>query len=49
MDVIETITRPWREPVDYLKLVLAVIVFAIVAHAMLDGMRVLTAYVREAV
>lgn len=48
MDVVQTITRPWREPLDYLTLVFAVVVFAIIAFAMFDSMRVLSAFVRNA-
>lgn len=49
MDVIETITHPWREPVDYISLVLAVVVFLIIAFALMDMMRILASFVKQSV
>jgi large-conductance mechanosensitive channel len=49
VDVVTTITRPWREPIDYMTLVAAVVIFCIIAFAVFDSMRVLAAFVREAV
>ena len=48
MDIINTIEKPWREPIEYLKLVFWFIIFVIIAYAMWDTMRVLGSYVAEA-
>lgn len=48
MDIIETIEKPWRNPVDYLQLVFWFIIFMIVAFAMYDTMRVLASWVASA-
>lgn len=47
MDIYTTITKPWREPVDYLTLVFWVLIFVIVAFAMFDTMRVLATWVKN--
>jgi preprotein translocase subunit SecE len=46
MDVVETITHPWREPVDYIQLVIAVVIFLIVAFAVMDMLRILAAFIK---
>lgn len=48
MDVVDTITHPWREPVDYLTLVFWIVVFAIVAFAVFDMLRILAAWMKSA-
>lgn len=48
MDVIETITHPWREPVDYIELVIAVVIFLIVAFAVMDMLRILASFIKNA-
>jgi len=48
MDVLQTITHPWREPVDYISLVLAVVVFAIIAFAVMDMLRILASFIKNA-
>lgn len=48
MDIYTTITKPWREPMDYLDLAFWVVIFVIVAFAMYDSMRVLGAWVKNA-
>lgn len=48
MDVIETITHPWREPVDYFSLVFAVVIFLIVAFAVMDMLRILASFIKQA-
>ena len=49
MDVVQTITRPWREPVEYLDLVFWVVIFAIVAFVFYDMLRILASWMRNAV
>jgi hypothetical protein len=49
MNVIQTITRPWREPLDYIELVIWVVIFAIVAFAFYDMLRILAAWMAQAV
>lgn len=46
MNIIETVTKPWRDPVDYLTLVFWVVIFAIVAFALFDSLRVLSSWVK---
>lgn len=48
MDVIDTITRPWREPINYLDLVFWVVIFAIVAFVMFDMLRILASWMQQA-
>lgn len=48
MDILDTIQRPWRDPVDYLNLVFWVVIFAIVAFIMFDAMRILGSWVKSA-
>jgi hypothetical protein len=45
MDVIETITKPWRDPIDYVTLAFWVAFFLVVAFALLDATRILTTWV----
>lgn len=47
MDVVNTITHPWREPIDYFTLIFAVIVFAIIAFAVMDMLRILTVFIKS--
>ena len=47
MDVIETITHPWREPIDYVTLVFAIVVFLIVAFAVMDMLRILASFIKQ--
>ena len=47
MDVVNTITHPWREPVDYIKLVFAVVIFLIVAFAVMDMLRILASFIKQ--
>lgn len=49
MSMVDTITHPWKNPVDYAKLAFWVVIFAIVAFALYDGMRVIASYVKGAV
>lgn len=49
MDVVETITHPWREPIDYFQLVFAVVVFLIIAFALMDMLRILASFVKNSV
>lgn len=49
MDVLATITHPWREPIDYVTLVFWFVIFVIVAFILYDGLRVVTAFVKETV
>ena len=39
MDVVDTTTHPWREPIDYLTLVFWVIIFVVIAGVVLDILR----------
>lgn len=48
MDIIETITHPWREPIDYIQLVFAVVIFLIVAFAIMDMLRILASFIKNA-
>jgi hypothetical protein len=48
MDVIDTITHPWREPIDYFTLVFWIIIFAIAAFAVADMLRILASWVKNA-
>lgn len=48
MDPIETITKPWREPMDYLTLVFWFVIFVIAAYALWDGMKILGSWVASA-
>jgi hypothetical protein len=45
MDFLNTIERPWRHPMDYLALVFWLVLFAIVAFAMMDTLRVVTTWI----
>lgn len=49
MDIIETIEKPWRNPVDYAMLAFWVMIFVIVAFAMYDTLRILTMWIKSAV
>ena len=49
MDIIDTITRPWREPIAYIDLVFWVVIFAIVAFIMFDTLRILSSWMNSAV
>jgi len=48
MDILNTIEKPWREPIDYLSLIFWFIIFLIIAYAMWDAMKILGSYVVEA-
>lgn len=41
MDFLDTIRKPWREPIAYLDLVFWVVIFAIVAFIIYDMLRIL--------
>jgi hypothetical protein len=43
----DTIEKPWQHPIDYLTLVFWVVLFAIVAFAMADTLRVLAQWVKS--
>lgn len=47
MDFLETIEKPWRDPVDYAKLAFWVIIFGIVCFAMYDMLRILTMWIKS--
>lgn len=47
MDAIETITHPWREPIDYLTLVFWIAIFAIVAFVMFDSLRIVASWINK--
>lgn len=49
MNILDTIEKPWREPIDYLTLVFWVVIFAIVAFAMVDTLRILAQWVASSV
>lgn len=49
MNVLETIEKPWREPMDYLTLVFWVVIFAVIAFAMADTLRILSQWIASAV
>lgn len=49
MDILQTIEKPWREPVDYITLAFYTAIFLIVVMAMWDAMRILGSYVVNAV
>ena len=49
MDIIETIEKPWRNPVDYLMLAFWIVIFAVVAFAMYDTLRILSMWIKSAV
>lgn len=49
MEVIETITHPWREPIDYVTLVFWVVIFCIVAFIVADMLRILASFIKSAV
>ena len=49
MDILQTITKPWRDPVDYLTLVFWAVIFMIVAVVLYDAMRVLGSFLKSAV
>lgn len=49
MDVLTTITKPWRDPVSYVSLAFWVMIFAIVAFALHDSLRVVASYAKGAV
>lgn len=48
MEVMETITHPWRNPIDYLELVFWIVIFAVIAFAMFDMLRILAAWMKQA-
>jgi hypothetical protein len=47
MDFLNTIEKPWRHPMDYLSLVFWLVLFAIVAFAMADSLRVLATWIGQ--
>ncbi len=49
MEIMETITRPWREPIQYLDLIFWVVIFAIVAFVMFDTLRILASWMRQTI
>lgn len=49
MDILQTITKPWRDPVDYLTLVFWAVIFMIVAFVMYDALRILGAFLKSAI
>lgn len=49
MDIIETIEKPWKNPMDYAKLAFWIIIFAIVCFAMFDTMRILSMWIKNSV
>lgn len=49
MDAIETITQPWRNPMEYARLVLWVVIFVVVASIVYDGVRLFATSVKSAV
>lgn len=49
MDVLETITHPWREPIDYVTLVFWIVIFMIVAFIVADMLRVIASFLKSAV
>lgn len=49
MDVVNTITHPWRNPVDYLELVFWIVIFAVIAFAMYDMLRILASFIKQTV
>lgn len=47
MDPIETITHPWREPIDYIKLAFWIVIFAIVSFVVYDMLRILATWMKQ--
>ena len=48
MGFLDTIERPWRQPVAYIELAFWLVIFIIVAFAIMDTLRVLAQFVKEA-
>jgi hypothetical protein len=44
---IDTITHPWREPIDYIKLSFWIVIFAIVSFMVYDMLRILASWVKH--
>jgi hypothetical protein len=40
MDVVQTITRPWRDPADYFTLVFWIVIFAVVSFIIFDMLNI---------
>ena len=47
MDFLDTIKKPWNQPLSYIELAFWFAVFLIVAFAILDSLRVVTSFVAE--
>lgn len=47
--VLETITRPWKSPVDYLQLVFFTVLYLVVVMAMYDSLKILASWVAQSV
>lgn len=47
MNAIETITHPWREPIEYTTLVFWIVIFAIFAFIMFDSLRIVASWIKS--
>lgn len=47
MDILETIRRPWKHPMEYMDMLFWFVIFIIAAYAMFDGMRIATSFIRS--
>ena len=45
MSFLDTIEKPWRDPIGYLELAFAIVIFLIVIGAMTDMLRALPSFI----